>query len=303
MGDLTGLLDRPIRKFQSGAKGCPHLLIGPASLPVHDDLGVLEHLAHGLPDPCPSSLLVDGHQHPPRREASPLLVIHQDRRQGDEVGVLVRLSRSIFCVIYRKGEHAPRDIMGAVLLILASRTHAGWLHLEHVLHGFQQLYVIGLSIHSAVFDRMANLDRRRNDEFRESPGHGASLWKQLGAIPVEPQHEVPKQSEGQHTGIQFFLSQTYPEPELRVQEPDPNPGADHEVAIQVARETSRLPQALQVLPNIRRRIAARLGLIGPVVPAKEDDWVHGLFYLAWTAGTVTTRSGSSERTSCTRRLP
>lgn len=120
---------------------------------------------------------------------------------------------------------------------------------------------------------------------------------------MEPQHEVPNQVDGHHTGNCLFQRQAHTQPEFKVGEADPDSRACHQVTLHVTREAARLRQGLQVLADVLGHIAARLGLISPVVTAKEDDWIHGLFYLAWTAGTVTTRSGSSERTSCTRRLP
>lgn len=128
MGDLTGLLDRPIRKLQSGAKGCPHLLIGPASLPVHDDLGVLEHITHGLPDACPAPLLVEGHQKSSGGKAPPFPIGHENGRENDGVRVLVGFPRPVFAVVHLNGEWPPRNVLSTVLLELAPGTHAGRLH-------------------------------------------------------------------------------------------------------------------------------------------------------------------------------
>lgn len=184
VGDLTGLLDRSIRVFQGGTKGCPYLLIGSAPLPFHDDLGVLEHLAHGLPDACPAPLLVEGHQKSPGGKAPPFPIGHENGWENDAVRVLVGFPRPVFAVVHLNGERPPRNVLGAILLVLASGAHAGWLHPENFLHGSHHFWVIDLRIHPAILDRVADLDRRRNNEFREPSWHGASHRQQLIASPV-----------------------------------------------------------------------------------------------------------------------
>ena len=244
MGDLTGLLDRSIGEFQGGPKRRPLLLVGPAPLPVHDDLSVLEHITHGLPDACPAPLLVEGHQKSSGGKAPPFPIGHENGRKNDGVRVLVGFPRPVFAVVHLNGERPPRNVLGAIPLVLASGTHAGRLHPENFLHGSHHLSVIDLRIHPAVLDRVADLDRRRNDEFREPPGHGASHRQQLGAIPVEPQHEVPNQVDGHHTGNCLFQLQARTQPEFQVREPDPDSRPCHQVTLQVTGKAARLMQGL-----------------------------------------------------------